>query len=110
MAPNVLFRSSIGLFVLGSLVTAVCAQAPLSLGVVDVDKVLTNYPKAIEVLQKGIDKGQMEPGALAFAQLHLGMAQYKAGKKDDARKTWSTIKADNGAGWLARAWTALSRT
>lgn len=69
-----------------------------------------NYPKAIEVLQKGIDKGQMEPGALAFAQLHLGMAQYKAGKKDEARKTWSTIKADNGAGWLARAWTALSRT
>ena len=68
-----------------------------------------NYPKAIEAIQKGIDKGQMEPGALAFAQLHLGMAQAKAGKKDDARKTWSTIKADNGAGWLARAWTAMSR-
>jgi tetratricopeptide (TPR) repeat protein len=68
-----------------------------------------NYAKAIEVIQKGIDKGQMEPGALAFAQLHLGMAQLKAGKKDEARKTWSTIKADNGAGWLARTWTALSK-
>lgn len=69
-----------------------------------------NYPKAIETLQKGIDKGQMEPGALAFAQLHLGMAQFKAGKKDDARKTWSTIKADNGAGWLAKSWLAIAKS
>lgn len=68
-----------------------------------------DYAKAVDAIQKGIDKGQMEPGAEAFAQLHLGMAQYKAGKKDDARKTWATIKADNGAGWLARAWTALSK-
>jgi hypothetical protein len=68
-----------------------------------------DYAKAVEVIQKGIDKGQMEPGALAFAQLHLGMAQFKAGKKDEARKTWAAIKSDNGAGWLARSWTALSR-
>jgi tetratricopeptide (TPR) repeat protein len=69
-----------------------------------------DYAKAVEVIQKGIDKGQMEPGALAFAQLHLGMAQHKAGKKEEARKTWAAIKSDNGAGWLARAWTALSKT
>jgi tetratricopeptide (TPR) repeat protein len=69
-----------------------------------------NHAKAVEVIQKGIAKGQMEPGALAFAQLHLGMAQFKAGQKDAARKTWSEIKADNGAGWLARAWTAISKS
>ena len=69
-----------------------------------------NHAKAVEVIQKGIAKGQMEPGALAFAQLHLGIAQYKAGQKDAARKTWSEIKADNGAGWLARTWTAISKS
>jgi tetratricopeptide (TPR) repeat protein len=69
-----------------------------------------NHAKAVEVIQKGIAKGQMEPGALAYAQLHLGIAQFKAGQKDAARKTWSEIKADNGAGWLARSWTAISKS
>ncbi len=69
-----------------------------------------NYAKAVELIQKGIAKGQLEPGALAYAQLHLGMAQSKAGQKDAARKTWAEVKADNGAGWLARVWTAISKT
>jgi tetratricopeptide (TPR) repeat protein len=69
-----------------------------------------DYKKAVELIEKGIAKGQLEPGALAYAQLHLGMAQMKAGQKDAARKTWSEVKADNGAGWLARAWTAISKT
>ncbi|HEX5006164.1 MAG TPA: hypothetical protein VFV70_03560 [Hyphomonadaceae bacterium] len=69
-----------------------------------------DYKKATDLIQKGIAKGQLEPGALAYAQLHLGMAQYKAGQKDAARKTWSEVKADNGAGWLARVWTAISKT
>ncbi len=68
-----------------------------------------DYKKAVELLEKGIAKGQLEPGALAYAQLHLGMAQLKAGQKDAARKTWSEVKADNGAGWLARVWTAISK-
>jgi hypothetical protein len=38
------------------------------------------------------------------------MAQFKAGQKDAARKTWAEVKADNGAGWLARVWTAVSKT
>jgi len=69
-----------------------------------------DFPKAVDLLQKGIAKGQMEPGALAYAQLHLGMAQLKAGQKDAARKTWAEVKTDNGAGWLARVWTGISKT
>jgi tetratricopeptide (TPR) repeat protein len=69
-----------------------------------------NYKKAVELIEKGIAKGQLEPGALAYAQLHLGMAQMKAGQKDAARKSWAEVKADNGAGWLARVWTAISKT
>jgi tetratricopeptide (TPR) repeat protein len=68
------------------------------------------HDKAVDLIQKGIAKGGLEPGALAYAQLHLGMAQHKAGQKDAARKTWSEVKADNGAGWLARVWTAISKT
>ncbi len=68
-----------------------------------------DFAKAVDLIQKGIAKGGLEPGALAYAQLHLGMAQFKAGQKDAARKTWAVVKADNGAGWLARVWTAISK-
>jgi hypothetical protein len=67
------------------------------------------YAKAVELIQKGIEKGQMEPGETALAKLRLGIAQFKAGDEDAARKTWSEIKADNGAAWLARCWTAISK-
>jgi tetratricopeptide (TPR) repeat protein len=68
-----------------------------------------NYAKAAEAIQKGIDKGALEPGALELAKVRLGMAQYKAGKKDDARKTWATVTGDNGAAQLAKVWTLLSK-
>jgi tetratricopeptide (TPR) repeat protein len=68
-----------------------------------------NYQKAAELIQKGIEKGQMEPGPTELAKLRLGIAQYRAGNQDAARKTWSEIKADNGAAWLARVWTAISK-
>lgn len=68
-----------------------------------------NYAKAAELIKKGLDKGQMEPGAAELAKLRLGIAQLKGGDKETARKTWSEIKADNGAAWLARVWTAISK-
>lgn len=68
-----------------------------------------DYTKASDMIQKGLTKGQMEPGATELAKLRLGMAQYKAGKKADAQKTWSEVKSDNGASWLARVWTAISK-
>ena len=69
-----------------------------------------NYAKAAELIQKGIDKGQMEPGNLELAKVRLGMAQFKAGQKDVARKTWASVTGDNGAAQLAKVWTAISKT
>jgi tetratricopeptide (TPR) repeat protein len=68
-----------------------------------------DYAKAIDAFQKGLTKGALEPGDADYAKLKLGIAQLKAGKKDDARKTWSDVKADNGSGWLARVYTNLSK-
>ena len=65
--------------------------------------------KAIDNFQKGLTKGALEPGEVDYAKLRLGIAQLKAGKKDDARKTWAEVKSDNGSGWLARVWTAISK-
>jgi tetratricopeptide (TPR) repeat protein len=68
------------------------------------------HAKAIEMYQKGLTLGNLEPGIAELTKLRLGVAQYKTGKKDEARKIWSETKADNGAGWLARVWTAISKT
>ena len=68
-----------------------------------------DYAKAIDAFQKGLAKGALEPGDADYAKLKLGIAQLKAGKKDDARKTWADVKADNGSGWLARVYTNLSK-
>ncbi len=66
--------------------------------------------KAVDVIQKGIAKGGMDDNTLAIAKLHLGYAQYKAGQKDAARKTWGEVKSDNGAEVLARTWISISRS
>jgi tetratricopeptide (TPR) repeat protein len=68
-----------------------------------------NYAKAIELIKKGLEKGQIEPGDEQLIKLRLGMAQFKAGQKDEARKTWSEINGDNGSAWLAKIWTSLSK-
>ncbi|HEX4387050.1 MAG TPA: hypothetical protein VH109_00320 [Steroidobacteraceae bacterium] len=52
------------------------------------------YDKAIERLNKGITKGGLKNDA--DAKLLLGIAQFKAGHKDDAQKTWKTVKGDGG--------------
>ncbi|MDP3740214.1 MAG: tetratricopeptide repeat protein [Hyphomonadaceae bacterium] len=69
-----------------------------------------DYAKAAELIQKGLDKGSLEPGVADLIRLRLGIAQYKAGQKDVARKTWSEIRGDNGSAWLAKVWTAISKT
>jgi hypothetical protein len=72
-----------------------------------------DYAKAAELIQKGIDKGQLDDGQIALAKLRLGIAQYKAGQKDTARKTWTDVKddkgADNGAAALASSWILISK-
>lgn len=68
-----------------------------------------NYAKAIDLFQKGIAKGEMDAGKIDLIRVRLGVAQFKAGKKDDAKKTWQSIKADNGAAWLAKSWLAIAK-
>ncbi len=68
-----------------------------------------DYAKSIDLFQKAITKGNMEAGATDLVKLRLGIAQFKGGKKADATKTWQSIKADNGAAWLAKAWLGIAR-
>jgi hypothetical protein len=68
-----------------------------------------DYAKAAELMKKGIEKGQLEPTTLELAKLRLGIAQMKAGQKEEARKTWAEVKGDNGSAWLAKVWTLLSQ-
>lgn len=65
--------------------------------------------KAIELISAGIDKGIADQSELDIAKLHLGIAQLRSGQKDEARTTWSTIKADNGAAALAKNWILISK-
>lgn len=65
--------------------------------------------KSADLFQKALAKGGMDAGVADLVRLRLGQAQFKAGKKADAVKTWQSIKADNGAAWLARCWIAISK-
>jgi hypothetical protein len=65
--------------------------------------------KAIELINKGIAKGNLDAGQLAYAKLDLGIAQYRSGKKADAQKTWSEVTGDNGAAILAKNWILISK-
>jgi tetratricopeptide (TPR) repeat protein len=69
-----------------------------------------NTAKAIELFNKALAKGEMPAGTADLVKLRLGVAQMKAGKKADAVKTWQSIKADNGAAWLAKTWIAISKS
>jgi tetratricopeptide (TPR) repeat protein len=68
------------------------------------------HAKAIELFNKALAKGEMDPGAVDYVKLRLGIAQYKSGKKADAVKTWQGIKSDNGSAWLAKTWIAISKS
>ena len=91
---------------------AAAAAAPNGLALIKVGERYIgagDAAKGATLIQAGITKGNLKPEEIAAAQFHLGYAQFKAGKKEDARKTWSAIKAENGAQELAQAWTILSR-
>ena len=76
------------------------------------DKALSygDLPKAIDLYQKGIAKGMADTSALDYARLHLGIAQFNAGKKADAQATWATIKTDTSAVQFAKHWTLVSKS
>lgn len=66
------------------------------------------HDKAISSFQAAIGK-IADAAPKDSAKLRLGIAQYKAGKKDDARKTWADVKADNGSAMLAHYWIIVSK-
>jgi tetratricopeptide (TPR) repeat protein len=67
-------------------------------------------PKAIDLFQKGLAKPNPDAAAADYARLHLGIAQFNAGKKADAQATWGTIKTDGSAVQFAKHWTLVSKS
>jgi len=61
------------------------------------------YPKAVEAFNQGIMKGGLKNEAQA--RLMLGIAQLKAGNKEDASKTFHAVKGDATLERLANLWT-----
>ena len=69
-----------------------------------------NQLRAIDSIQQALTFQDLDAGEADFARLQLGIAQFRAGKADTARQTWSGIKSDNGAASLARLWRLISRS
>jgi tetratricopeptide (TPR) repeat protein len=61
------------------------------------------YDKAVEAISKGISKGGLRNEG--EARLLLGIAQLKAGHKEDATKTFHAVKGDPSLERLANLWT-----
>ncbi len=60
------------------------------------------YDKAVDQLSKGLAKGSVKNEA--DARLTLGIAQLKGGHKDDAMKTFKSVKGDPALERLANLW------
>jgi len=65
------------------------------------------YDKAVDAMQKGITKGGLRNDA--EAHLMLGIAQLKAGHKEDAVKSFKSVKGDAQLEKLASLWVLHSR-
>ena len=63
---------------------------------------MDQFDKGIDLIQKGIAKGGLKRPE--DATLRLGEAYAMAGRKDEAAKTFATIKGSDGSGDLARYW------
>jgi tetratricopeptide (TPR) repeat protein len=60
------------------------------------------YAQAVESMSRGIAAGGLK--APADANLVLGIAQYRAGNKAEAIKTFNGVKGDDGLERLAKLW------
>ena len=65
------------------------------------------YDKAADLLGKGVTKGGLSNEG--NSRLLLGIAQLKAGKKDDAVKTFKSVKGDPALEQLASLWVVHAR-
>jgi tetratricopeptide (TPR) repeat protein len=62
---------------------------------------MEQYDKGIELMKQGIEKGMKRP---EDGRLLLGIAYAKAGKKDDAIKTFESVGGDKNTKDLAHYW------
>ncbi|HWE22828.1 MAG TPA: hypothetical protein VG496_02695, partial [Myxococcales bacterium] len=65
------------------------------------------YDKATDAISRGLAKGGVKDEAQA--RLLLGIAQLKAGHKDDATKSFHAVKGDPSLERLANLWTLHAR-
>jgi tetratricopeptide (TPR) repeat protein len=65
------------------------------------------YDKAVDQLQKGVSKGGVKDEAQA--RLLLGIAQLKGAHKEDAVKTFNSVKGDPALERLAKLWILHSK-
>jgi hypothetical protein len=81
-------------------------NALVSLGLLDT---LDGDPaQGVALLNEGIARGGVK--APDDARLHLGYAQYRAGRYADAAKTFQAVNGPGGLGALAHAWTLLAQS
>jgi len=66
---------------------------------------MDQFDKGIGFIEQGIAKGGLK--APDEAKLRLGMAYARAGKKDQAIKTFETVKGNGGAADIAKYWILL---
>lgn len=60
------------------------------------------FPRAATLMEQGIAKGGLRrPDEAA---LHLGYVQWRAGRSEDALKTWATVQGTDGSADIARLW------
>ena len=68
-----------------------------------------DFAKAAELIAAALAKG-LDPVVDGYGRLDLGIAQYRAGRIEEARATWREIGGDNGAKELAQAWLMIAQS
>jgi hypothetical protein len=64
--------------------------------------------KGVPLMEQGVAKGNLRRAD--EARLHLGLALWQAGRKDDAVKALADVKGNDGSANLARVWSAFVRS
>jgi len=64
--------------------------------------------KGVPLIEQGLAKGNLRRAD--EAKLHLGLALWQAGRKDDAVKVLADVKGNDGSAGLARVWSVFVRS
>jgi len=64
--------------------------------------------KGVALMEQGVAKNSLKRAD--EAQLHLGQALWRAGRRDDAVKAFAAVQGNDGSAALARVWSAFVRS